>query len=93
MRRAITAFLFLSLAACSKSGPPSSPTISTAQADAPAASTPDGYRLSGPYTHGNQNIYLVHSANAPQDDLGCITLEEALKSGAIKVTERPGAPK
>jgi len=74
MRRAAIAILWASLVACSE------------PAEIPGS--PEGYRFSGPHTHGNLSVYLVHSASAPQGDFGCITLEEALKSGVLKVTEK-----
>jgi len=74
MRHA-AAFLVLSLAACSNSDPAAVP-----------RSAP-GTTLSGPYTHGNLSVYLVHDASRMQD-IDYITLEEAFKSGALKVTEK-----
>jgi hypothetical protein len=71
MRHAAAAFAILSLLACSASGPAGS-----------AASD-----LSGPFTHGNLTVYLIHSA-APQREIDCLTLEEALQSGAVKITEK-----
>src|SRR5262245_12909737 len=88
MRRAFAAFLILTLAACSKQVPNPPPTVATAPADAPAASKLDDLRLSGPHTHGNLSVYLVHDAKAPQGEVDFLTLEEALKSGARKVTEK-----
>jgi hypothetical protein len=90
MRRALSAILILTLAACSKQVPPSPPTGATATPAAPEAAKAEDLRLSGPHTHGNLSIYLIHNAAAPKEDVDCLTLEEALKSGALKVTEKAG---
>lgn len=82
MRRAFAAFLILTLAACSNSDP---------TAARPSSAPPAETRFSGPHTHGNLSVYLVHDSKAPQDDVDCLTLEEALKSGVLKVTEKAGA--
>lgn len=42
--------------------------------------------LSGPYTHENLALYLIHSG--VQDPGDYITLEEGLKTGVVKVTEK-----
>src|SRR5262245_2661899 len=44
------------------------------------------YRLSGPYSHGNLTLYMVHGKPG---DTGKppLTLEEALKRGAVRVRE------
>lgn len=84
MRHALSALLLV-LVACSK--PPSPPPAPTAEKSEPAAA-PEAYRLSGPHTHGNLSVYLIHSKDAPQVDFSGLTLEEALKSGAVKVTEK-----
>ncbi len=56
---------------------------------APAAPTTwegDGERITGPYVHENVAVYLIHRAGAdPQEYLA---LDEALKSGAVQVTEK-----
>jgi len=75
MRHAAAALLILSLVACSNS-------------DSTAGPWPaPGTTFSGPYTHGNLSVYLVHDASRTQDN-DCLTLEEAFKSGALKVTEK-----
>ncbi len=44
------------------------------------------YRVSGPYTHENLAVYLFHTA--VQDPREYITLDEGLKSGEVKVSEK-----
>jgi hypothetical protein len=87
--RMIAALCLISLAACSKSDPVT-PAAETARKDGetPPAGRVDGYRLSGPQQRGNLAVYLLHDKAAAADDLGCVSLEEALKSGALKVTEK-----
>jgi len=75
--RYAAAFLILSLVACSNSDPVAGPR--------PAPGT----ALSGPYTHGNLSVYLVHDAGRTQE-FDCLTLEEAFKAGVLKVTEKAG---
>ena len=58
------------------------PESSKKTADAPDLSQ---YRLSGPYTHKNLAVYLLHSDK--RDDRDFLTLNEGLKSGLVKVTE------
>jgi hypothetical protein len=89
--RLMTAAFLISLAACSKSDPVNSGAETTRKdGDAPPAAQVDGYRLSGPHSRGNLAVYLLHDKAAASDDLGCVSLEEALKSGALKVTEKAG---
>lgn len=71
MRYPAAAFAILSLLACSTSD----------SAGSPASD------LSGPFTHGNLTVYLIHTS-APQREIDCLTLEEALQSGALKITEK-----
>jgi hypothetical protein len=55
---------------------------------APAASAKDQaaeQRLSGPYTHGNLTIFLVHGVDTLKGDY--LTLEEALAAEVVKVHE------
>jgi hypothetical protein len=51
-----------------------------------ATMTGGGFRVSGPYAHENLAVYLVHSDIQESRDF--ITLDEGLKSGAVKVTEK-----
>lgn len=44
------------------------------------------FRVSGPYTHENLSVYLIHSDQ--QDELHYITLQEGLEKGLVKVTEK-----
>lgn len=43
-------------------------------------------RMSGPYTHENLAVYLIHSA--AQDPRAFITLNEGLHDGSVKITEK-----
>ena len=94
------AALILMLAACSKEDGPKPetdvaqtaeiPVVEVKDVESPPPARLDGYRLSGPHTRANLAIYLLHDKSAPAGDLGCLSLEEALKSGAVKVTEKAG---
>jgi hypothetical protein len=97
-RFAVAVALFL--AACSEepgsqSHPPP-PERKPAESGAPALkeaeSAPparlDIYRLSGPRSRANLAVYLLHDKTAPAGDLGCLSLEEAQRSGAVKVSEK-----
>jgi hypothetical protein len=59
----------------------------------PEAAKPEGfdrYRLSGPYVHANLAIYLCHLAGTSSENIGFVTLEEALRTGVVKVSEKSG---
>jgi hypothetical protein len=101
--RFVLGVLLLSLSACSKANPTPPPAQAQAREEAQETGVPikdrkevdspppgalDGYRITGPYAHVNLSVFLFHVKNAPQDDLGCLTLEDALKSGAVKITEK-----
>lgn len=60
------------------------------EVESPPPGALDQYQITGPQSHGNLSVFLFHVKNASQDDLGCLTLEEALKSGAAKVSEKAG---
>src|SRR5207249_2459766 len=47
-----------------------------------------GYRLSGPYTHANLTVFLLHSPGATKDTSNYLTLEEALMAKTLTVTEK-----
>ena len=49
-------------------------------------SADEGYQLTGPYTHDNLAIYLIHRESS---DSGAVplTLEEAMEQGVVKVIE------
>jgi len=53
-----------------------------------ATVTLDGttYRITGPYTHDNLDVFLLHARE--QDRRSFITLEEGLKHGVVRVTEK-----
>ena len=62
----------------------------TAPAPTPAAGGPavavDDLRVTGPYVHENLAVFLIHAPAA--DDRDFLTLDEALKSGDVVVTEK-----
>jgi hypothetical protein len=49
------------------------------------AAQADGYRISGPVSHGNLTIYLVHGKSAPGPVP--LTLQEAMTGGSVLVHE------
>jgi hypothetical protein len=42
--------------------------------------------VTGPYTHQNLSVYLLHADK--QDDIDYLTLDQGLKDGLVKVTEK-----
>src|SRR5262249_18275521 len=44
------------------------------------------FEITGPYTHENLSVFLLHSPN--QDDREFITLDQGLKEGWVKVSEK-----
>ena len=48
----------------------------------------EGYFVSGPHVRENLAIFFIHQKNAPKDKLDCLTLEEGLKLGTVKVHEK-----
>ena len=55
-------------------------------AQATAASANEDYRLTGPYTHNNLAIYLIHREGSDRGSVP-LTLGEAMQQGVVKVTE------
>ncbi|HZE96251.1 MAG TPA: DUF6569 family protein [Planctomycetota bacterium] len=92
----------LAIMACSKTDPipPQTTAPANAEAQVPAGSVAakdgeapppaglEAYRISGPRGRGNLAVYLFHLKGAPTGDFDGLTLEEGLKSGAVKVTEK-----
>lgn len=50
-----------------------------------ASAAPSNYRLSGPYTHGNLTVFLVHGKDLTTRNF--LTLQEALEQKKVKVYE------
>ena len=84
--------VFASLAACVLAAVAVNPAEEPADKQAEAAKKTDNppdltqYSVSGPYVHKNLAVYLIHSDK--RDDREFLTLNEGLKSGLVKVTER-----
>jgi hypothetical protein len=55
-------------------------------APATVFSANEGYRLTGPYTHNNLAIYLIHRQGSDSGPVP-LTLGEAMEQGLVKVTE------
>ncbi|HYE98660.1 MAG TPA: DUF6569 family protein [Planctomycetota bacterium] len=76
MMRAIALLAVTALAACNPSRPlPASP------------AGLGNYRLDGPHARGNLALFFLCAKEAV-GDTDCVTLEEALRSGALRVTEK-----
>ena len=60
--------------------------IGTTPVASALAATGSGYRLTGPYAHKNLALYLIHRADSGKNAVP-LTLEEAMKAGAIEVVE------
>ncbi len=82
--RSVLALSLIAFVAC---GTPPAPTPAPAE---PTVKV-DGqeYRVSGPYTHENLSVYLIHAKKA--DEREFITLDEGLKNGWVKVSEKEDA--
>src|SRR5689334_14130550 len=84
-RALLPALLFvglLVLSACTQSRPDSS----SPQAQAPPPKTPDGLTITGPYTHDNLSIYLLHGPDR-SNGAKYLTLQEALDQKKVIVHE------
>lgn len=46
------------------------------------------YQVSGPYAHDNMAVYLIQCASPVQDDKDYLTLDQGLKDGVVKVSEK-----
>lgn len=46
------------------------------------------HQISGPFAHGNLSVFLVAKPGAKGSGTAYLTLEEALKSGAVRITEK-----
>ena len=57
------------------------------EADSPSVEV-DGktLRITGPFAHENVSVYLIHSED--QDDHDYLTLDQGLKDGVVKISER-----
>jgi hypothetical protein len=65
-------------AGCQRAGSPGN--LAGAEQD------PVPYEITGPYAHQNLSVFLIHSPS--QDDREFITLDQGLKEGWVKVTEK-----
>jgi hypothetical protein len=53
-----------------------------------AISLPSGYTLSGPASHANLSLFLIHKPGVAKDSVTYLTLEEALQAKVLSVTEK-----
>ena len=90
MKRLIPLLWLLSLAACGKQFQhiPAAAGSGTPPRAAEAPISFEAYTVTGPYTHENLAVFLIHQADASQDDMNCLTLEEALREDKVRVTEK-----
>lgn len=83
--------LLLAVAACDRApAPPASsgPGSLTGEAVPPVSISGGDYKILGPFAHENLSVFLLEKPGAPKGDENYLTLEEGLKSGAVRVTER-----
>lgn len=73
----------IALVACGSPPAPTPPAEPTVKVDG------QEYRVSGPYTHENLSVYFIRSPKPDRRDF--ITLDEGLKNGSVKVTEKDHA--
>ena len=84
MRFAFTGILVLALVSCTiRSRGGAKPELDAA----PPASL-NGYVISGPFSHENLTVFLVHAEEVSDEDMNVLTLEEALKEGVVKISEK-----
>jgi len=95
MQRLACLIAILSLSACKPSPPEEAPTGASDQATGKVSSAaagatvlPSTYKLSGPYTHANLSVFLIHKPGVAKDSVDYLTLEEALKAKTLNVTEK-----
>jgi hypothetical protein len=74
----------LLMAGCSRSAPPDTSAEARGENWLDVAGVP--MQVTGPFTHQNVAVFLVHSER--QDPREFITLDEGLKAGTVKVTEK-----
>lgn len=87
--------LLLTLAACAQTTTESetieeSPTPARGEPIPPAEIHAGDYQITGPFAHENLSVFLIQKDHAPQGDLNCLILEEALKAGTLRVAEKSG---
>lgn len=54
------------------------------------AGLPREYTVVGPFIHQNLAVFLIQPKRRTPDSLECLTLEEALRAGTLRVTEHAG---
>ncbi len=86
MRTLAALAMAFTFAACG-SKPTERPTVSPPPSS-PDSAEIDGYRITGPWTHKNLSMFLIQRKDAPAGDGKMMTLEEALKAGVLKVSEK-----
>jgi hypothetical protein len=87
MRSALAALICL-LAACTGSSSPADLGEARREVDSPPPADLEVYRLSALSVPGNLSVFLLLRNGAPNGDLGCITLDDALQSGTVRISEK-----
>jgi hypothetical protein len=62
--------------------------VRVATAPVGGAPAPGDYVFSGPYTHENLTVFLIHKPGVAKESVAYATLEEALKAKTLLVTEK-----
>ena len=95
MKHLICLAAVLSLLSCSPSHPstttissPGSGPVQEPGKPEPPKQLGDGYQLSGPYTHSNLSVFLIHKPGVARETVELLTLEEAFKAKTLQVTEK-----
>lgn len=90
MNRALCGVLLLTLVACgSEDSEAPTPAPKPDSESSGGSGTPSGrYAISGPYTHDNLAVFLLHDKSAAPGTDDYLVLEEALDSKALRVSER-----
>ena len=81
MSRVMSLAILILMASCRPAAPgaPGSP--------ASASAPPEELAISGPYVHENLAVFLISKPGAPRGAAEYLTLEEAMATGAVRITE------
>jgi hypothetical protein len=95
MKRLACVAAVLSLMACGPNPPASQKLLGTPPPAPPETAAPEppkvsaaGFQFSGPFTHANLSVFLVHKPGVARDPANYLTLEEAFAAKTLLVIEK-----
>lgn len=89
MKRVVGSVLLLTLAACGSEGP-QDPTLvpkSDSESSGGSGTASGRYKISGPYTHDNLAVFLLHDGGAPLGTDDYLMLDEAITADVLRISE------